>query len=229
MKLTTGFDFQGYFITEYIDVIFDEMLVGIGFGKALLSSVDNLFSALSGGEATEMINKLDNVKATLRNRVISKAERAGANALIGIDFESSRLGDLLMVSMTATAVKIEKILEPLPLTEDTAARIQKEKEAEEKARLAAERRQRLESERQEKIARGEIISIDRSELLENLRKMDSVAEMLEEVKKAMSEDSTLLSDEQLEKLYGCLEIARVYGKRAATQDFIKQTERFLFS
>jgi uncharacterized protein YbjQ (UPF0145 family) len=128
MKLTTGYDFQGYFITEYIDVFFDEMLVGIGFGKALLSSIDNVFSSLSGGEATAMIEKLNNVKAELRKRVISKAERAGANALIGIDFESSRLGDLLMVSMTATAVKIEKIIEPLPLTAGTAAKMQEEKD-----------------------------------------------------------------------------------------------------
>ena len=28
MKLTTGYEFQGYFITEYYDVIFDEILVG---------------------------------------------------------------------------------------------------------------------------------------------------------------------------------------------------------
>ena len=59
MKLTTGFDFQGYFITEYLDVIFDEMLVGIGLGKALTSSVDNWLSTLTGREATEMIEKLN--------------------------------------------------------------------------------------------------------------------------------------------------------------------------
>ena len=73
MKLTTGFDFQGYYITEYVDVIFDEILVGLGFGKALMSSLDNMFSALSGSEATEMIDKLNSVKTTLRDRVIRKA------------------------------------------------------------------------------------------------------------------------------------------------------------
>ena len=34
MILTTGHDLEGYVITEYIDVIFDELLVGIGFKKA---------------------------------------------------------------------------------------------------------------------------------------------------------------------------------------------------
>lgn len=229
MKLTTGYDFQGFFITEYIDVFFDEMLVGIGFGKAFLSSIDNIFSSLSGGEATEMIDKLNNVKATLRKRVISKAERAGANALIGIDFESSRLGDLLMVSMTATAVKIEKIIEPLPTTESTAARIQKEKELTEKAKLEAERKQQLEAERKEKLARGEIFEIDKSELFAHLKQMESVAEMLDEVKSAMAQDPTMLSEDQYKKLEECKEIARIYGKRAGAQNFIKQAERYFFS
>ena len=110
MKLTTGFDFQGYFITEYLDVIFDEMLVGIGLGRAITSSIDNWLSSLTGGEATEMVDKLNDAKSNLRQRVISKASRLGANALIGIDFESSRLGNLILVSMTATAVKIDKII-----------------------------------------------------------------------------------------------------------------------
>ena len=37
MKMTTGYDFQGYTITEYYDVIFDEMLMGLGFGKSILT------------------------------------------------------------------------------------------------------------------------------------------------------------------------------------------------
>lgn len=39
MKLTTGYEFQGYFITDYYDVIFDEMLVGLGLGKSFLKSL----------------------------------------------------------------------------------------------------------------------------------------------------------------------------------------------
>lgn len=107
-KLTTGYDFQGYTITEYYDVLFDEILVGLGLGRSILANIDNNISALTGSEATAMINKLNEVKRLLRTRIINKAAMLGANALIGIDFESSKLGDLIMVSMTATAVKIEK-------------------------------------------------------------------------------------------------------------------------
>ena len=41
-----------------------------------------------------------------------------------------------MVSMTATAVKIEKIIDPLPNTEGAAARLQHEKEIAEEAKRA---------------------------------------------------------------------------------------------
>ena len=117
MKMTTGYDFQGYTITEYYDVIFDEMLMGLGFGKSILSSLDNFASSFMGTEATVMVDKLNNTKTELRDRVCRKAERLGANALIGIDFESSKLGDIIMVSMTATAVRIEKNISGLPCAE----------------------------------------------------------------------------------------------------------------
>jgi uncharacterized protein YbjQ (UPF0145 family)/DNA-directed RNA polymerase subunit RPC12/RpoP len=107
--MTTGCSFEGYVVTEYIDVMFDEILVGLGFGKSIVSGFDNFFSAVTGTEATTMINKLNEVKDQLKTRLIRKAVDIGANAMLGIDFESSKLGDLIMVSMTGTAVKIKKI------------------------------------------------------------------------------------------------------------------------
>ncbi len=106
--LTTGVSFEGYEIVEYIDVLFDEILVGLGFGKSIISSLDNFVSALSGSEATTMIDKLNEVKGLLKKRLIQKAVDLGANAILGIDFESSKIGDLIMVSMTGTAVFIQK-------------------------------------------------------------------------------------------------------------------------
>lgn len=229
MKLTTGFDFQGYFITEYIDVFFDEILFGIGLGKGFISSIDNILSSLSGSEATEMVEKLNDVKSELRRRVITKAQKAGANALIGIDFESSRLGDLLMVSMTATAVKIEKIIDPLPNTEGSAARLQHEKEIAEKERQEAEKKHKMEEERREKIAKGEAYEIDRKDLMQRLKQMDSTEKMLKEVRDALSMDPLLLSDDQMKKLENCNNIARMYGMRTGVKSFVDSIDGFLFS
>ena len=107
MQITTGFDFQGYRITKYCDIIFDELIMGMGFFKAIAASFDNFSAAVVGKEAGVVSDRLNQVKSTLRDRVKDKAARIGANALIGVDFESSSVGDLLMVSMTATAVVIE--------------------------------------------------------------------------------------------------------------------------
>ena len=109
MKVTTGYNFEGYRITEYHDVIFDEAVFGMGFFKAFTASFDNIAASVFGEEASVAVEKLNEVKKTLRDRVKQKAVEMGANALLGVDFESSKMGDLMMVSMTATAVTIEKI------------------------------------------------------------------------------------------------------------------------
>jgi uncharacterized protein YbjQ (UPF0145 family) len=108
MLLTTTNGFEGYRITKYYDVIYDEIIVGFGIVKACVASFDNLGALITGSEATKMTDRLENIKEALRNRVKEKAVKMGASALVGIDFEQSGMGDLIMVSMTATAVSIEK-------------------------------------------------------------------------------------------------------------------------
>ena len=150
MILTTGHNLEGYVITEYIDVIFDELLVGIGFKKGLTSTIDNVISSFTGTEATEMIERLNTVKAALKYRVIRKAENLGANALIGVSFESSRIGELVMVSMTGTAVKIETLADYNPETIESNQRMIEE----EQKRL--ERLKRVEEQRkQDELIRAE--------------------------------------------------------------------------
>ena len=211
MKLTTGFDFQGYFITEYVDVIFDEILVGLGFGKALMSSLDNMFSALSGSEATEMIDKLNSVKTTLRDRVIRKAREKGANALIGIDFESSKLGDLIMVSMTATAVKIEKIQSPLP-----TLYIDLEKKAEEE-RLAA-----IEAEKQQRLdyLREHPNEFDVDVFIENVTDYETVKEAVAYIKDTANANPDKLPPELLKQFDSCAQLERMYGRGSGKKNMI---------
>lgn len=155
MILTTGHNLDGYVITEYVDVIFDELLVGIGFKKGLTSTIDNVISSFTGTEATEMIERLNTVKAALKYRVIRKAEGLGANALIGISFESSRIGELVMVSMTGTAVKIERLADYNPETIEGQQRLveEEQKRTERIERVEAQRKadekRRAEAQRKE--------------------------------------------------------------------------------
>lgn len=218
MKLTTGYDFQGYYITEYLDVIFDEMLVGLGFGKSLMAGLDNFFSALSGSEATEMIDKLNNVKYQLRERVISQARKLGANALIGIDFESSKLGDLIMVSMTATAVKIDKIVSPLPLTQSENTRIEEEKV---KAEKALERQRLIEQLQQQPS------NFNREYFWETLCDFQTVREMVAYIEKIANENPDILNDDIVQKVKNSGQLERFYGKGVGRQEILNTIKSYM--
>lgn len=215
MKLTTGYEFQGYFITEYYDVIFDEMLVGLGLGKSIASSFDNLFSALSGSEATTMVEKLNAVKRELRDRVIKKAKNLGANALIGIDFESSKLGDMIMVSMTATAVKIDKVISPLPCT--SAQKAKEEADAYEQQKVAEEK-QRWERAKKEGFEFESFIKI--------LREYETVREMYAYVERMVAEQPNVFSEECMQKLKKSLMAEKVYGKSVGKSSFIETIQEY---
>lgn len=220
MKLTTGYDFQGYYISEYCDVIFDEILVGLGFGRSLISSLDNIVSAVTGSEATEMIDKLNDVKQELRARVIRKAEQLGANALIGIDFESSKLGDLIMVSMTATAVKIDKIIEWLPYTESM-----QKAEIENRKAIIQEQIEKKESEKRKEIIQQ--ASFDSDLFIENLSKMGSTREMMEYINELVSVHPGIFTQASIKKLEETVQIGRLYGDKAATRSFINYVIEYL--
>lgn len=217
MKLTTGYDFQGYYITEYLDVIFDEMLVGIGFGKSLMAGLDNFFSALSGSEATEMIDKLNNVKYQLRERVINRARKLGANALIGIDFESSKLGDLIMVSMTATAVKIDKIVSPLPLTQSENTRKEEE-------RIKAERA--LERQRVTEQFQKQPDNFSREYFWETLCSFQTAREMVAYVEKTACENPYILDDDIILKVKSSGQLERFYGKGVGRQEILNTIKSY---
>lgn len=220
MKLTTGYEFQGYFITDYYDVIFDEMLVGLGFGRSLLSSLDNLASSLTGGEATVMVEKLNAAKFRLRERVIQKASQLGANALIGIDFESSKLGDIIMVSMTATAVHIEKIVSDLPYTE----RNQREDIEKERQQKAQQERAVWEATRED-IKRTSDITPEA--ILSLVSQLDDAREMNEVIHDFSSNNPGYFSPDFLEGLSSSVELGRMYGKRVGAESFVANLKKYL--
>ena len=202
MILTTGFDVQGYFITEYIDVIFDEILVGMGFGKSILSGLDNFVSALTGTEATEMISRLNTVKTELRNRLVKEAKARGADALIGIDFESSRLGDLIMVSMTATAVKLDKIESPLPVL---LSEVQKTREAEQQQKLKEEKALRMEK----IMAAG--LTFDSTVVLSILEDFQTTKEIVNYIKEQAQIYPDIFDEDLISQLNRCVSLERMYG------------------
>jgi len=189
------------------------MLVGLGLGRAIISTLDNVVASFTGREATEMIIKLNEAKANLRNRVIEKAALLGANALIGIDFESSILGELIMVSMTATAVKIEKIAEGLPVTEKQLCEIEEEK------------KNQAEREAREKILSTENIS--RNDIIATIKAMDDAKEMREGIVRLAEKNPDLFSEEFIQSLDDSVNVGRIYGRSVGVSDFMGKLISYL--
>ena len=109
IKMTTTPSFEGYRIREYKGVIFDETITGIGL-KTAFKSFGDMFASLTGEQMYAVTSRINELKIELINRIKAKAAAQGANAVVGVDFESTMPGgNAIMVSANGTAVIIEKI------------------------------------------------------------------------------------------------------------------------
>jgi len=89
MLYTSGYDYQGYIITDYLDVISEAKAINVYGG-------------------TDLMERLAETKNELKNRATAKAEALDGNALIAINYSLCKVDAMLIVSLTATAVTIEK-------------------------------------------------------------------------------------------------------------------------
>lgn len=104
--ITTGYNFEGYKITKYINIIQSEIVLGTGFLSEISATVTDTF----GISSAAMSNKLSTAKRETQYDLIRKSIKLGANAILGIDFDITTLrNNILVVSATGTAVVIEPL------------------------------------------------------------------------------------------------------------------------
>ena len=102
---TTGYNFQGYTIYQYVGVESGEVVLGTGF----LSEINASFNDLFGFASDAFEDKIDRARSAALDKLLSKALYRAANAIIGIDFDYVIFsGNLLGVIATGTLVKIQK-------------------------------------------------------------------------------------------------------------------------
>lgn len=95
---TTGNEFEGYKILEYEDIVCCSFAVN-GNTVELLSGI---------GDPDDLISS---AKMYVLKKARDKASAMGANGLIGVSYELMTDGEAPTVSITATAVMIEAIIE----------------------------------------------------------------------------------------------------------------------
>lgn len=109
--ISTTHILDGYEVVEYIDVLFEESIFGISLSTGLKGFGD-MFKGWTGERFNAISDRIEEVKTEVKNELISKAKRRGANALIGVDIETTRnLNDgTIGISISGTAVKIVKVI-----------------------------------------------------------------------------------------------------------------------
>lgn len=103
MILTTTPSIEGKNIVEYRGIVFGEVISGVDAIKDFTAGLSNFFGGRSGTYEEELMNARTQAMSELSER----AERLGANAVVGIDVDYEVLGSnngMLMVTASGTAV-----------------------------------------------------------------------------------------------------------------------------
>lgn len=103
--ITTGYQFEGYTISKYYNLINSEVVLGTG----IFSEADAQFSDLIGCTSSLFEKKLYDAKASATEKIIESAIEIGSNAVIGFRYELFSFSDnIISVSAYGTAVKVTK-------------------------------------------------------------------------------------------------------------------------
>ena len=106
MLMTTTQILQGREIVEYKGMVFGEVVSGVNIVKDMFSGIRDVIGGRSGAYEGEIGDARDEALEEMAKR----AEKMGANAIIGIDVDYEVLGEkngMLMVSVSGTAVVVK--------------------------------------------------------------------------------------------------------------------------
>lgn len=103
--ITSGYNFEGYDITEYLGLCSGEAALGTGF----LSSLGAGIADFLGTNSTLYEEKLNSARNIALDNLIQNAEACGANAIIAVHIEYTAFSaDIMGVTANGTAVKIQQ-------------------------------------------------------------------------------------------------------------------------
>ena len=106
MLVATTNTIEGRKVTDYKGLVAGEAILGANLFRDLFASIRDIV----GGRAAAYEQVLNDARETAIGEMCAKAERLGANAVIGVDIDYETIGangSMLMVSATGTAVRFE--------------------------------------------------------------------------------------------------------------------------
>jgi uncharacterized protein YbjQ (UPF0145 family) len=88
MPVTTAFDFPGWETQRTLGTCFGLIVRSMGMAKGIGAS----FKALAGGEVQQYTALLEDSRRHAMDRMVENARLMGANAIVGMRFDSSEIG-----------------------------------------------------------------------------------------------------------------------------------------
>lgn len=103
MIISTTPNLEGHPIQKYLGVVTGETIIGANVFKDMMAGITDFF----GGRSTTYEKVLIQAKDTAIQEMVDRAGQWGANAIVGIDYETvGGSGSMLMVTCSGTAVVI---------------------------------------------------------------------------------------------------------------------------
>ncbi|MDO4888405.1 MAG: YbjQ family protein [Actinomycetaceae bacterium] len=104
MIVTTTPTIEGFKVEQYLGLVTGEVIAGVNLVRDIGAGLRNVFGGRSQGYEEELVSAREQASAEL----VRRAEALGADAVVGVDLDYEVLGqgNMLMVSITGTAVKL---------------------------------------------------------------------------------------------------------------------------
>ena len=104
MIITTTQSIEGRKITAYHGVVVGEAIMGANVVRDLFAGITDII----GGRSGAYEQKLADAREVAFRELEERAQRLGADAVVGVDLDYEVVGDsMLMVSVSGTAVSTE--------------------------------------------------------------------------------------------------------------------------
>ena len=105
MIFSTTSSLEGKTINQYLGIVSGEVILGANIFKDLFAGIRDIV----GGRSGAYEKSLQDARSAAFTEIKEKAEKLGANAVVGIDIDYETIGtnsSMLMVSVTGTAIEI---------------------------------------------------------------------------------------------------------------------------
>ena len=105
MIVTTTNSIEDHQVEEYLGLVFGEVITGVNFLKDIGAGIRDFIGGRSQGYEEELIR----ARQEALDEMVARAEKLGAQAVIGVKMDYEVLGQggsMLMVTSSGTAVRL---------------------------------------------------------------------------------------------------------------------------